>query len=55
MGSEGRQCKDNLVLYSILLFSEPYLLFDFCVDLRLPFLLLHYMHKMVGAAKQAVM
>ncbi len=45
----------NLAMHSILLSSEPSLSFGFCVDLCVHLSLKHYMRKLVGGAKQAVM
>ncbi len=45
----------SLALHSILLSSEPFLSFGFCVDLRVRLSRKHYMRELVGRAKQAVM
>ncbi len=45
----------NLALHSLLLSSEPSLLFGFWVDLHVRLSRKHYMHETVGGAKQTVM
>ncbi len=45
----------NLALHSVLLSSEPSLLFGFFVDLHVRLSRKHYMSKSVGGAKQTVM